>query len=100
VSGSMKHHTYSRRSQVVSTVKQVAGHDPGGLPAQEPPPGRDRPPWRWVEPVTTGAADRGGRDLHAQAQQVALDALVAPARCGEVQAPATSAGASAAASLG
>jgi hypothetical protein len=76
----MKNNTYSRRSHTVSTVKQVAGHDPGGLLAQERPPGRDRPPWRWVEPVAAkGAADRRCRDLHAQAQQFALDALVAPA---------------------
>jgi hypothetical protein len=27
----MKNSTYSRRSQTVSTVKQVAGDDPGGL---------------------------------------------------------------------
>jgi hypothetical protein len=35
VSSSMKNSTYSRRSQMVSTVKQVARHDPSGLLAQE-----------------------------------------------------------------
>jgi hypothetical protein len=27
----MKNNTYNRRSQMLSTVKQVAGQDPGGL---------------------------------------------------------------------
>jgi hypothetical protein len=59
-------------------VQQVTGHDLGGLVAQERPPGRGRQPWRWVEPVATkGAADRRCRDLHTQALQFALDALVA-----------------------
>jgi hypothetical protein len=77
----MKNSTYSRRSEIVSTVKQVAGDDPGGLLAQERPPGGGRWPRCRVQPVTLQRrADRGGRDLHAQAQQLALDALVAPAR--------------------
>jgi hypothetical protein len=31
----MNNSTYSRRSQTVSMVKQVARHDPGGVVAQE-----------------------------------------------------------------
>jgi hypothetical protein len=80
VSSSMKNSTYSRRSHTVSTVKQVAGEDPGGLLAQERPPGRARPPRGRVEPLAAqGGADRGGRGLHTKAEQLALDALVAPA---------------------
>jgi hypothetical protein len=61
-------------------VKQVAGEDPGGLLAQERPPGRWCPPWRGVQAVAAqGCADRGRRDLHAKPEQLALDALVAPA---------------------
>ena len=60
--------------------EEVAGEDPGGLLAQEPPPRGWRPPWRGVQAVTTqGFADRGRRDLHAEAEQLALDPLVAPA---------------------
>ncbi len=40
VPSSRKHSTYSRLRQMVSTVKQVAGDDPGCLPAQERPPRR------------------------------------------------------------
>jgi hypothetical protein len=77
----MKHSTYRRRSHTVSTVKQVAGDDPGSLLAQQRPPGAVRTSWRRVEAVTAQRrADRGGRDPHAEAQQLALDALVAPAR--------------------
>jgi len=63
----MKTSTHSRRSQTVSTVKQVAGQDPGGLSAQERPPGRRRSPWSGIKPVAAqGRADRRGRDLDAQ----------------------------------
>jgi hypothetical protein len=80
VSSSMKNNTYSRRNHTVSTVKQVAGEDPGGLLAQEPPPCRWRPPWRGVQAVAAQSfADRGRRDLHAEVEQFALDPLVAPA---------------------
>jgi hypothetical protein len=76
----MKNRTYNRRSHTVSTVKQVAGHDLGGLLAQERRPGGGYPPWRRVEPVAAqGHADRGGRDPNAEVQQLALDGLVAPA---------------------
>jgi hypothetical protein len=76
----MKNSTYSRRSQTVSTVKQVAGDHPGGLLAQEGPPRRGCPPWCWIDPVAVQrGADRGGRDPRAQPKQLALDALVAPA---------------------
>jgi hypothetical protein len=44
----------------VSTVKQVAGDDPGGLLSQERAPGGARPPWGRVEPVAAQCgADRG-----------------------------------------
>jgi hypothetical protein len=52
----MKNSTSSRRSQMVSTVKQVAGDDPGGLLAQERPPGRIRPQWRGVQPHADAAS--------------------------------------------
>ena len=59
--------------------KAVAGHDPGGLLAQERPPGRGHSPWRWIQSMTAeGGADRGCRDPHPEAQQFSLDALVAP----------------------
>jgi hypothetical protein len=77
----MKNSTYSRLSQMVSTVKQVARHDPRGLLAQEHPPRRARPSRRGIKPVAAQRhADGGGRDLHAQRQQLTLDPLVAPAR--------------------
>jgi hypothetical protein len=47
----MKNSTYSRRSQTVSTVKQVARHHPSGLLAQEPPPGGGRASRRRIQPV-------------------------------------------------
>jgi hypothetical protein len=39
----MKHSTYRRRSHTVSMMKK-SGDDPGGLLAQERPPGCRRPP--------------------------------------------------------
>src|SRR6266508_1275691 len=80
VASLMKTSTYNRRSQTVSAVKQVAGHDAGGLLAQERPPGRGCSPWGRVEPVAARrGADRGCRDVHAEPLQLALDAPVAPA---------------------
>jgi hypothetical protein len=94
--------------------EEGAGDDPGGLLAQERPPGRIRPPWHRVQPMPTQhRPDRGSRDRDAEVLQFALDPLVAPARvlpgqrmiscctswssggrpvwrCGLVQAPATS----------
>jgi len=65
----------------VSTVKQVAREDPGGLLAQERPPGGGRRSWRWVEPVAAKhGADRGRGRAHVETEQLALDPLVAPAR--------------------
>jgi hypothetical protein len=64
----------------VSTVKQVARDDPGGLLAEKRPPARGRAARGRIQPVTAeGRADRGCRDVHAEAQQFSLDALVAPA---------------------
>jgi hypothetical protein len=61
--------------------KEVAREDAGRLLAQERPPGPGHPPWRWIHPMTTqGGADRGCRDAHTKPEQLALDALVAPAR--------------------
>jgi hypothetical protein len=78
VSCSIKNSTYSRRRKTVSTVKQVARHDPGSLLAQEHLPAAGRPPRRRVQPVTAKRhTDRGGRDLHTKPVELALDALVA-----------------------
>jgi hypothetical protein len=61
----MKNSTYSRRSELVSTVKKVAGDDPGGLLAQERPPRRGCATRDGIESMTAeGGADRGCRDLH------------------------------------
>jgi hypothetical protein len=61
--------------------EEIAGDDPGGLLAQEHPPGRIRPPWRGVQPTPTQhRPDGGGRDSDAQVLEFALDPLVAPAR--------------------
>jgi hypothetical protein len=77
----MKDSTYSRRSQTVSTVQQVAGDDPGSVLAQERPPGAVGTPRRRVEPVAPQRGpDRGCGGLHAKMEQLALDAPVAPAR--------------------
>jgi|SRR5215218_3505351 len=66
---------------MVSTVKQVAGDDAGGLLAQECSPRGGGPPWGRVQPVAVErGTDRGGRDLRAESKELALDALVAPAR--------------------
>jgi hypothetical protein len=58
----MKNSTYSRRSQMVSTVKKVARHDPGGLLPQERPPRGAGPPRCGVEVVTA----EGGADAEAE----------------------------------
>jgi len=63
----------------VSTVKQVARHDPGGLLAQERPPARLDTPRRRVKTVRAQhSPDRAGRHPNAKAQQLAVDPLVAP----------------------
>src|SRR5215211_4765014 len=61
--------------------EEIAGYDPGGLLAQECPPGRIRQPWRGIQPMPTQhRADGGGRDSDAQVLEFALEALVTPAR--------------------
>ena len=61
--------------------EEVTSNDPGGLPAQECPPGGGRWPRRRVQPVAAyRGADRGRRHARAKPEQLALDALVAPAR--------------------
>jgi hypothetical protein len=58
----MKNNTYNRRSQMLSTVKKSQAHDPGGLLAQEHPPG-GHPPRCWVESVAAQRrSDCGCRD--------------------------------------
>jgi hypothetical protein len=47
--------------------EEVAGQDPGGLSAQERPPGRRCTPWSGIKPVAAqGRPDRRGRDLDTQ----------------------------------
>jgi hypothetical protein len=47
--------------------EEVTGHDPGGLLAQERPPGAARPPRRRVEPVASQRRpDRGRRDPNTE----------------------------------
>jgi hypothetical protein len=41
--------------------EEVAGDDPGGLLAQERPPGSSRPPWRRVQPVPAQRRPDRGR---------------------------------------
>jgi hypothetical protein len=61
--------------------EEVARDDPGGLLAQERPPRRGGPSWGRVKSVAAQrGADCGRRDLHTKPQELALDALVAPAR--------------------
>jgi hypothetical protein len=77
----MKNSTYSRRSKMVSTVKKSQARMPAAWLAQERPPRRGRRPRGGIEPMATQrGADRGCRDPHAEPEQLALDALVAPAR--------------------
>jgi hypothetical protein len=76
----MKHSTYSRRCHTVSTVKKSQATIPGGLLAQEHPPGAVGSPWCRVEPMAAKrGTDRGRRDPNPEVLQFALDALVAPA---------------------
>jgi hypothetical protein len=49
----MKHSTYNRRSHTLILGKEVTGHDPGGLLAQERRPGGGHPPWRRIQPMST-----------------------------------------------
>jgi hypothetical protein len=74
----MKNNTYSRRSQIVSTVKKSQATIPAACWRRNP---------RQVVVARRGAgsspqrrADRGRRDLHTKVLELALDALVAPAR--------------------
>ena len=54
---------------------------PGGLLAQERPPGGGRPPQRRVQAVAAKrGADRGRGHVHVEPQELALDPLVAPGR--------------------
>ena len=76
----MKNSTYSRRSQMVSTVKKSQARMPAACwrrnARQVVAVGRGA----GVEPVAAQrGADRGCRDPDAEPEQLALDALVAPA---------------------
>ena len=80
-SSSMKNSTYSRRSQMVSTVKKVTRQDSRGLLTEEHPPGGGGRPRCRGQPVSVQRrSDRRCRDPRPEAQQLALDALIAPAR--------------------
>jgi hypothetical protein len=60
--------------------EEVTGEDPGGLLAQKRPPRHGRSPWRGVQAMAAERfADHGRRDAHVEAEQFALDPLVAPA---------------------
>jgi hypothetical protein len=74
----MKHSTYSRRRQMVSTVKKSQATMPAACWRRKRLPGRGGAARGGIEPVTAeDGADRGGRDPHAKPEQLALDALVA-----------------------
>jgi hypothetical protein len=74
----MKHNTYSRRSHTVSTVKQVARDDPGGLAALERPPGGARPSWRGITPMAAQVVRIAVAETRTpRRSQAALDGLVA-----------------------
>jgi hypothetical protein len=63
----MKNSTYSRCSQMLSAVKQVAGHDACDLLAQERRPSTALPPRCRVEPLAAQRGpNRGRRDAHAE----------------------------------
>ena len=53
--------------------EEVTRHDPSGLFGQERPPGRGRPPWRGVQPVTMQhGPDGSGGDLDTETLEFAL----------------------------
>jgi hypothetical protein len=82
VSSSMKNNTYSRRSQTVSTVKKSQARIPAACWRRNAPPRHGRSPWCGVRGQAMAAerfADHGRRDPHVEAEQFALDPLVAPA---------------------
>jgi hypothetical protein len=75
----MKNSTYTRWSHTVSTVKKSTAKA-AGLCTEELSPGRAAPN-RWAESFgTEDLLDRGGRDHHADALQLADDPLIAPPR--------------------
>jgi hypothetical protein len=62
-------------------VKQVAGHDPVGLGAEEVAPGGRQPPCRRVDASSLeDSPDGGGADLVAESGEFAVDAPVASGR--------------------
>jgi hypothetical protein len=66
--------------------QEIAGDDVGGLLAQDHPPSCSSPTGRRVQSVAAQrGADRSRRDSYTRSLELALDALVAPARvlCGE-----------------
>src|SRR6266511_3038859 len=76
---SIKNRTYNRRRKTVSTVKKSQARMPVACWCRN-----DRQlgaPWRRAKAVgTQHPPDRAGRHPNAKAQQLAMDALVAPAR--------------------
>jgi hypothetical protein len=62
-------------------VEEVGGQDPGCLGGQELAPGRRRPAWRGGEPGGGHDPADGSRgDAVAEAEELTLDAPVAPPR--------------------
>ena len=61
--------------------EEVAGHDAGGLPAQELTPGGPGTPWRGLDAVgPEHLGCRAGRHPMPEAHQLTLDALLPPSR--------------------
>ncbi len=61
--------------------EEVAGHDAGGLPAQELTPGGRGTPWRGLDAVgPEHLGCRAGRHPMPEADQLTLDALLPPSR--------------------
>ena len=77
----MKNSTYSRCSHTVSTVKKSQARIPAACWRRNARQVVAARRGAGIQPVAAQRrADRGGRDPHAQLEQFALDALVAPAR--------------------
>jgi hypothetical protein len=77
----MNTRTYSRFSSTVSTWKKPSGEDPGGLGAQELPPGRACATRSRIDTRgTLDLPDGGRRDRHAEFRHFAVDPAVSPQR--------------------
>ena len=77
----MNTRTYSRFSSTVSTWKKPSGEDPGGLGAQELPPGRACATRSRIDTRgTLDLPDGGWRDGHAEFRHFAVEPAVSPQR--------------------